>query len=83
MTTATLAEQLPDTVLAPLLQLGGWLIGLTGYLALGALFAAVLRGIRRYYNGAHSVAEFWPELLVILIAAGIAARTFDIATWLH
>lgn len=83
MTTAILAEQLPATVLEPLLQLGGQLIGLVGVFALGAIFAAIIRGIWRYHNGAHAIADFWRELLVILIAAAIAARTFDIATWLH
>ncbi|WP_331765158.1 hypothetical protein [Nocardia sp. NBC_01388] len=83
MTAAILAEQLPANVLDPLLQLGGQLIGLAGYFALGAMFAAIIRGGVRYYNGANTIAEFWRELLVILPAAAIAARTFDIASWLH
>jgi hypothetical protein len=83
MTTTTLAEQLPSNVLDPLLQLGGQLIGLAGYFALAAMFAAIIRGCYRYYNGANTIAEFWRELLVIGPAATIAARTFDIASWLH
>lgn len=83
MTTTNLAEQLPPQVLDPLLQLGGQLISLAGYFALAAMFAAIIRGCARYYNGAHTIADFWRELLIILLAASIAARTFDIATWLH
>ncbi|WP_280461003.1 hypothetical protein [Nocardia carnea] len=82
MTTVVLAEQLPAEVLDPLLQLGGQLIGLAGYFALGAMFAAIIVGGLRYYEGA-TVAHFWRELLIILISAAIAARTFDIASWLH
>ncbi|AYF78151.1 hypothetical protein D7D52_34850 [Nocardia yunnanensis] len=83
MTTAILAEQLPSNVLDPLLQLGGQLIGLAGYFALGAMFLAIIRGCYRWWDGANTIAEFWRELLVILPCAAIAARTFDIASWLH
>lgn len=82
MTVVVLADQLPPEVLEPLLQLGGQLIGLAGYFALGALFAAVIAGCLRYDEGA-TIAHFWRELLIILICAAIAARTFDIASWLH
>jgi hypothetical protein len=82
MTTAILADQLPPEVLEPLLKLGGQLIGLAGYFALGAMFVAIIIGCVRYYEGA-TIAHFWRELLVILICAAIAARTFDIASWLH
>lgn len=83
MTTEILAEQLPAEVLDPLLKLGGQLIGLAGYFALGGIFAAGIAGTLRYYRGGENIADYWREVLIILICASIAARTFDIATWLH
>ncbi|MBF6393792.1 hypothetical protein IU443_28090 [Nocardia farcinica] len=80
MTTTVLADQLPAEVTDPLLKLGGQLITLAGYFALGALFIAGIVAIARYQRGAGFV-HFWRELLVICIAAAIAAMTFDIANW--
>lgn len=82
MSAVVLAEQLPAEVLEPLSKLGGQLIGLSGYFALGAMFAAIIAGGLRYYEGA-TIAHFWRELLIILLCAAISARTFDIASWLH
>ncbi|NKY53953.1 hypothetical protein [Nocardia vermiculata] len=76
-----LADQLPPAVLDPLLDLGGQLIGLAGYFALGAMLAAIISGCVRYHEGA-TITTFWRELLVILLCAALAARTFDIASWL-
>lgn len=83
MTTTILADPLPAQVLDPLLKLAGQLIGLAGYFAVGGIIAAGISGTLRYYRGGEHVADYWREVLSILFCAAVAARTFDIASWLH
>lgn len=82
MKTNVQATSLPPEVTDPIIALGAQLIGLAGYFALGAIFALVIRGCARYYDGA-GFADLWPELLIIGLCAACAAKTFDIATWLN
>lgn len=75
-------QDLPADVTRPLYELGGYLAGIVGWLALLGLLSAAARAVVRYLNGA-GYHDLWKEIVVFMLCAGISVHTFDLANFLH